>query len=139
MFVFVPRMRSLGDVRAVFTLKAAGLTDREVSRRTGVPVNTIRAWRNRHAPLCARPCVLSGSYARNDTPPDLNSLPRDAYAYLLGMYLGDGCLTRNGSSWTLRVALDTAYPGIISECERAIAAVAPHRYVYTRAAWGGQN
>ena len=37
-------MRSLEDVRAVFGLKARGFTDRQVSNRTGVPVNTIRTW-----------------------------------------------------------------------------------------------
>jgi hypothetical protein len=28
------------------------------------------------------------------------------YAYLLGIYLGDGRLARNRTSWTLRIALD---------------------------------
>jgi hypothetical protein len=51
------------------------------------------------------------------------SLPRDSYSYLLGVYLGDGCLAHNGGSWALRVALDDAYPGIVSECWSAIAAV----------------
>jgi hypothetical protein len=49
---------------------------------------------------------------------DLHDLARETYAYLLGIYLGDGCLTRNGSSWQLRIYLDATYPGIVHEvCE----------------------
>jgi hypothetical protein len=42
----------------------------------------------------------------------------------LGVYLGDGYLVRWGNSWTLRVSLDSAYPGIVDECRAAAAAVA---------------
>ncbi len=133
------RMHSLGDVRAVFDLKARGLTDRQVSARSGVPVNTIRGWRNGRLPQCARPAILSEHNVRDDTPPDITSLPPREYAYLLGMYLGDGCLTRNGSSWTLRVTLDEAYPGIVRECEDAVERIARGRRAYTRPASGGKR
>ncbi len=44
--LLMPRPRSIDDVRAVFALKASGLTDREISAATGVPAHTIRTWRN---------------------------------------------------------------------------------------------
>jgi hypothetical protein len=117
--------RPIADVRAVLDLKAEGWTDRETWELTGVPINTIRAWRNRGLSAAAKQrlgmvemCPLCG-----DEPHDVRSLPRDSYSYLLGVYLGDGCLARNGTSWTLRVALDDGYPGIVSECCDAIAAV----------------
>jgi hypothetical protein len=47
-------------------------------------------------------------------------LPRESYAYLLGVYLGDGCLGEVGTSWSLRITLDEAYPGIIDSCCEAI-------------------
>ena len=132
MFGCMPRTRSLEDVRAVFALKARGMTDREVSQGTGVPVNTIRLWRNRQVPWCARAGVLHEGRPRDDTPPDLASLPREAYAYLLGMYLGDGWLSRNGSSWMLRIALDEAYQGIVAECERALREVSQDGPLFAR-------
>jgi hypothetical protein len=48
--------------------------------------------------------------------------PADAYsyAYLLGMYFGDGHLANTGRSFQLRVTLDGAYPGIIDECAAAM-------------------
>jgi hypothetical protein len=127
MFGQMPSIRSLEEVRAVFTLKADGMTDREVSELTGVPVNTIRVWRNRQVPWSARAGILHALRTRDDTPPDLDSLPQEAYAYLLGMYLGDGWLSRNGSSWMLRIALDEAYAGIVAECERALREVSAGR------------
>ncbi len=45
------------------------------------------------------------------------------YAYLFGIYLGDGCLGHNGRSWALRVWLDTAYPGIIEEVAQAMSSI----------------
>jgi hypothetical protein len=36
-----------------------------------------------------------------------------SYSYLLGMYLGDGCVSSAGNSYQLVVACDAAYPAII--------------------------
>jgi hypothetical protein len=139
MRTYVWVVRSLADVRSVFQLKAEGLTDREVSARTGVPICTIRLWRNRQVPWSARPGILHESRIRDDTPPDVWSLPRATYAYLLAMYLGDGCITANGSSWMLRITLDMAYPGIIDECCGAVRDVSSGRRVNVNAASDGRR
>ena len=46
MFGRMPRVRPIADVLSVLELKGQGRTDREISAETGVPVNTIRTWRN---------------------------------------------------------------------------------------------
>jgi hypothetical protein len=121
----MPRSRPAQDVRAVFELKAAGLTDREISQTTGVPLSTIRAWRNRGISARAARAlgIRSGCPSCGDEEHDFTALPAETYAYLLGVYLGDGYLGRHGGSWTLRVYLDAAYPGIVGECCDAIAAI----------------
>jgi hypothetical protein len=44
-----------------------------------------------------------------------------AYPYLLGIYLGDGMLTRAPRNvWKLRITLDDDYPGIIARVKEAI-------------------
>jgi hypothetical protein len=43
-----------------------------------------------------------------------------SYAYLLGMYLGDGHLTSNGRSWQLIVSIDAAHEDIVEECRAAM-------------------
>jgi hypothetical protein len=114
--------RSLEDVRRVTLLKEDGHTDREISRLTDVPITTIRAWRNhglsRHAERALKAgglCATCGAEVH-----DFGNLPTATYAYLLGVYLGDGYIGRSGKSWALRIALDKAYPGIVENCCDAI-------------------
>jgi hypothetical protein len=48
------------------------------------------------------------------------------YAYLLGIYLGDGCISAHPRGvFRIRVFLDAAYPGILDEVADAIGALAP--------------
>lgn len=45
----------------------------------------------------------------------------------LGLYLGDGCISRHGRVWRLRVALDSRYPKIVERCRRAIDSLMPEQ------------
>lgn len=49
-----------------------------------------------------------------------------AYAYLLGLYLGDGCVSPHprGGHY-LRIVCDNAWPGLIEQCRTAILAACP--------------
>jgi hypothetical protein len=47
------------------------------------------------------------------------------YVYLLGLYLGDGCLSPRTNQ--LVVAMDNAYPGLIIECADAIGRISPNK------------
>jgi hypothetical protein len=54
-----------------------------------------------------------------------------AYAYLLGQYLGDGCLGAFPRGvWSLRIACGDAWPGVKEECISAIKAVHPRGKVF---------
>jgi hypothetical protein len=44
-----------------------------------------------------------------------------SYSYLLGMYLGDGCVSAVGNSYQLVIACDAAYTDVIEECATAVA------------------
>lgn len=122
MFYSMPRSRSSDDAQAVIDLKRAGCTDREISLLTGVPINTIRLWRSRGISRNAKRALGLGGLCSTCglEAHDFASLPRVTYAYLLGVYLGDGCLGRNRTSWVLRIALDMSYPAIIEECCDAV-------------------
>lgn len=101
------------------------LTTSEIARRAGIPRSTVRDWL-RHAPPRRRSHGCEGH--------DLSLLDRPAYAYLLGIYLGDGCISSCPRGvWRLRITLDAVYPDIVAECVRAVEAVAPGRAgVYRR-------
>ena len=98
-----------------------GESRRAVAAATGVPVATVRNWQRGRVPVPARRLAQgSPSCARcGHEQHDYSALPSEAYAYLLGIYLGDGCLyEHNRGTWVLRVTLDAAYPGIvISVCD----------------------
>lgn len=53
-----------------------------------------------------------------------------AYVYLLGLYLGDGTISKaRRGVFKLRVFLDMKYPDIVAECEAAMLAVLPFNRV----------
>jgi hypothetical protein len=60
--------------------------------------------------------------------------PPDAYGYswLLGFYLGDGCVSCAGRTYQLRVVLDARYPEVIEDCTTAVAMVVPHARIHVR-------
>jgi hypothetical protein len=57
------------------------------------------------------------------------------YAYLLGLYLGDGCISRasdrNKDVWKLRIFCADAWPGLTAECARAMRAIRPDNKIFT--------
>jgi hypothetical protein len=55
------------------------------------------------------------------------SPPLQPYLYLLGQYLGDGCISKMGRSWVLRIATCDDYPGIRAEVTAAIHSLVPNR------------
>ena len=106
-------MRSADEVDVVLRLVEAGLSDRRVAELTDVPRTTVRDWRRGKVP--AR---VPGECAHE------LSVPREQYAYLLGIYLGDGWLSPHARGvWKLRVACDAKYPEIIDAIAHAMAAV----------------
>jgi hypothetical protein len=109
-------------VDEVLRLSRTGLGAREVALQTGVSRATVTRWLRGGTPVpdlrprcdrCAGPLHEPASKA--------------AYAYLLGLYLGDGHVS-GSYSWTLTIACDQSYPGIIREARTAITDVLPGKY-----------
>jgi hypothetical protein len=106
-------MRTADEIDVVLRLCGAGLSENAVSEITGVPRSTVHDWRRGRlpAPSRLRPC------AHND-------LPEEQYAYLLGIYLGDGCLSPHPRGvWKLRVSCDAQYGEIIDATRHAMSCV----------------
>jgi hypothetical protein len=101
-----------------------------VSKQTGISRAAIRAWQTRIEPL-PRTLRDSSPCPRCLPVPESTADPA-AYAYLLGLYLGDGCISPHPrSGYYLRIACADAWPGLIELCRRAILDVQPERSVYT--------
>jgi hypothetical protein len=96
-------------VATALTLSSCGVLDRENAQICGVSINAIRHWRNGRRRNTSRQDARRTSHCpRCDGDP----LEGAAYAYLLGLYLGDGCITlgRRGV-YVLQVACCNDWPG----------------------------
>ena len=115
-------MRSGEEVRLVQLLVHLGLNDCQIARTTGIPRPTVRGWRHGDVPRSTdggTSCPQCGHPAH-----DFHTLPRDRYAYLLGLYLGDGHIARHARGvCRLSIYLDQRYPAILNECAAAMEAV----------------
>jgi hypothetical protein len=110
MFVYTAEQR-----QAARKLIGCGLSDREIARRSGVQRTTIRNWRLGGRTMSERYGASQISISR--------PLHDGAYAYLLGLYLGDGSIAVVGNGTTfIRWSLDRRYPGIGRECAESVTA-----------------
>ncbi|WP_017557902.1 helix-turn-helix domain-containing protein [Nocardiopsis baichengensis] len=103
-------------------LHAQGWTDRQIANAVGVSIWTVRHWRTgrrRH------PTTKAGRTTY--CPPCSGAeLDKEAYAYLLGLYLGDGHIVRCRKGVFLLCIFCTAvYPDLIEECRTAMGRVFP--------------
>jgi hypothetical protein len=114
-------MRSAEEFNEVRRMIAAGFNDCAISRHTGIPRPTIRDWRVRPPQTLRRPTLAVPCGVQHD----FSVIPVSAYCYLLGLYLGDGCISRMGRVWRLRIVLDAKYPAIIERCRQAIDMLMP--------------
>ncbi|HEY2508789.1 MAG TPA: transcriptional regulator [Streptosporangiaceae bacterium] len=112
--------------RAVALLEQ-GLSLRSISLSTGISRSALRDWRD-HPEKVDR--VSSCPRCR-----DIPTLPEPTgdYAYVLGLCLGDGCISVGGDGsrgvWILLIACADAWPGLLEECKRAVGAIRPDNKV----------
>ncbi|GAA1508974.1 hypothetical protein GCM10009730_11390 [Streptomyces albidochromogenes] len=122
-------MYDLHTREQALTLVAQGHSLNSVSLRTGISRSAIREWQTRpESPK--RVLGQAGPCPRCLPAP---GVPADtaSYSYLLGLYLGDGCISSHRSGgYYLRIACADAWPGLIDLCKNAITAVRPEDSVY---------
>ncbi|MER7938916.1 helix-turn-helix domain-containing protein [Streptomyces sp. NPDC094458] len=115
-------MYDLDTRKHALALVAQGFSHNSVSKQTGISRAAIRSWLKRIEPLGyiqGTECPRCGG-----TP----SIPDDpaAYSYLLGLYLGDGCVSpAKRGVYSLRIACADAWPGLIDACDEAVQRVRP--------------
>ncbi|KQP66775.1 hypothetical protein [Nocardioides sp. Leaf285] len=108
-----------------------GASDSEIGLRLGVARTTVRDWRlgrwreDRHRRRDVD-CPTCG-----EAP-----LAAEPYAVLLGYYLGDGCVSQQRRTVSLRVACDASLPGIVEDVATVVAQVRPRARVFRVSAPG---
>ena len=114
-------MHPRATVDEALRLSEQGLIDREVARITGVSIGAIQKWRTgaRRTPEKER---KHANCPRCDGAP----LNKRAYAYLLGLYLGDGHITRHRRGvFALSIFCGDAWPGLITTARSAMRRAMP--------------
>ena len=119
-------MHPRATVDKALRLSEQGLVDREVAQITGVSIGAVQKWRT----------------GRRRTPekeqkrahcPRCDGVPIDeaAYAYLLGLYLGDGHISRHRRGvFALSIACGDAWPGLIAAAKQAMHDAVPTSSVF---------
>ncbi|WP_328963758.1 helix-turn-helix domain-containing protein [Streptomyces virginiae] len=130
---------SLGVRQTALSMLRGGARNADVARHLDVPLGTVSYWKHidrckRGEPVAIRPSLLCPRC-------DGRALDQSAYAYLLGLYLGDGHISHyvKHKVPSLMITLDNAWPGIQDEAEAALQAVFPHNATCRVRTAGAQN
>lgn len=116
-------MRPQSDVDRALSLVSRGHTPTEVARIALIPRETVREWSYGRSLRQKRSAGSSCSYDQH-----VSELEYTAYGYLLGIYLGDGCISERPRGVSkLRLTLGSMYPQIIDGSAAAIEAVSGRR------------
>jgi hypothetical protein len=111
------------DVERALGLHAGGLSAYRISRETGIARSTVQHW------------VRDPDRARARGRPRKAVHPAQApatYAYLLGLYLGDGWMRRYPRTWQLVLTLDSRYESIVDEAHESMRTFTPSGLVRVR-------
>jgi hypothetical protein len=118
------------SVDLALLLSGIGVLDSENALICGVSVRAIRHWR------CGDRRTAESEQRRAESKcPRCHRRPLDeaAYAYLLGLYLGDGTLTLGARSvYALCLQCCDSWPGLIAAAKNALSAVMPASRVSCR-------
>jgi hypothetical protein len=131
-------MRTLDEYRAILTQwETVTKNKSHIAEDLGIPRGTVKDCIKKFGSLENFDNYLDERKALGlDNPVPIaiqNPEWRKAYAYLLGTYLGDGCidLMKNKKRvYRLRITQDKGYTGLISACEQAINIVLPKNRVF---------
>ncbi|MER5497413.1 helix-turn-helix domain-containing protein [Streptomyces sp. NPDC002561] len=108
-------------------LLRSGAKNADVARKLNVPAGTIGYWK--HMDRATRG-ECPGAH-RSFCPRCDGELDQPAYAYLPGLYLGDGHIIQNKAMKTpsLSITCDDSWPGLMDLCENSMRAVFPENSV----------
>ena len=118
-------MHSEVSVIRVLELRRKGLSPTQIAAITNINRRTITDWVQGKVPDftlqtpgdCKKQCGRQYSG------------PKDQYVYLLGLYLGDGCISHYPRTYRIRITCCNWYPALMDRCEVAIKSVMPKNKV----------
>ncbi|MGW7029016.1 helix-turn-helix domain-containing protein [Streptomyces xanthophaeus] len=119
---------SLEVRQTAVTLLREGVRNAEVARKLKVPLGTISYWKHKDR---AKRGECPGPHQPDCPRCDGSPLDTEAYSYLLGLYLGDGHISRYSGHRVpnLMITRDDHWPGLMDATEQAMQRVFPFNQV----------
>ncbi len=130
MFAIIPCVTySIAVVMRAVEAFDRGMSKKAIARELGVSRAAVRSWvlGDLEELRAARTHLVCDGGTGCGL---VSGAPREEYAYLLGQYLGDGCISQTKPGvFRLRIIACSAYPEIESEIRSAMASVFPSNSV----------
>lgn len=116
------------DIRArTIAMCRTGVPNAEIARSLSLPYGTVGTWKFRDREK--HPELYPKTRAESPYCPRCHGavLDDEAYSYLLGLHLGDGCVTKAPQHrvYALTIACCDAWPGLIEAAAHALQTVIP--------------
>jgi DNA-directed RNA polymerase subunit N (RpoN/RPB10) len=108
------------------TLRADGVQFRNICRQLGLPRRTVSHWLHGERARRIQERQAAPTRCFRCSPAD-NAEDPASYAYLLGLYLGDGHLVTSTKVPVLRIYCTASWTGLIAACEAAMLIVLAKR------------
>lgn len=128
-------MRDYDEYHQILELWERGIAKKRIATTLAIPRATVRDCIERYSTLKGleenrERASKSTSYEVLQRICDSNnSATQWAYAYVLGMYLGDGYITKVRDVYRIRITLDACYPNIIKTCSEALQILLPENQI----------
>lgn len=123
-------MRNYEEYSLILHLWDEGVNKLQIEKQTGIPRTTVRDCIKKFGSLenllNSEDLSHIVSWRTRLTEPDY----RKNYAYLFGLYLGDGYVSPLRKTYRLRIVQDQKYPGLIELSRAAIQTAVPHNKVH---------
>lgn len=124
-------MRSNDEYREILRLWENGFNKSAIERRTGIPRGTVRDCIKKFGSIQGLEKYLEQEQKLHWSNRKSDVEFRHNYAYLLGVYLGDGYIATHPRTYRLRIFMDRKYPNIIQEIVDSIAILAPNNSIHS--------
>ena len=124
--------RTFEEKKRVLELWSEGYNKLQIANMTNIPRSTVKDCIAQYSNVTQ--LEQSGLEDRLLSPKNriyglFDRELQKTYSYLLGLYLGDGCLSSTRNTYKIRITLDTRYPNIIAACAQAIQIILPYNQV----------
>lgn len=124
-------MHSNNEYRQILRLWESGFNKSAIARETGKPRTTVRDCIKKFGTQREFEAYL---YREKKSHWKIRATKQDFrfnYAYILGIYLGDGYIATHPRTYRFRVVMDTKYPNIINQVINSITILVPNNSVHT--------